>query len=102
MDLKQSVFNDEILGYKIKLSADNDDKSQVSPQSVVDMVRSYTEKIREQCPHLERGEVALLAALTLAKEKLALSGEYKNSISELETTAHSALSLIEEVSPTTL
>lgn len=100
MDLKQSVFNYDILGYKIKLSPDSED-SQVRADDVVDMVLKYTEQIQAQGPHLERGEVALLAALTLAKEKLLLSKEYKDNINELEHTAHSALSLIEEVSPTT-
>ena len=101
MDLEQSIFSYDILGYKVKLSA-NDDQDRLSADEVVNMVREYTDRIKQQAPNLERGEVALLAALTLAKEKLSISKEYKESINELRSTANIALDLIEEVSPTTL
>ena len=101
MDLEQSVFDYDILGYKVKLSADGDN-TQVGAKEVVDMVLKHTQIIKKQCPQLERGEVAVLAALALAKEKLALSSEYKDNIAHLEVTASSALNLIEEISPTTL
>jgi cell division protein ZapA (FtsZ GTPase activity inhibitor) len=101
MDLKQSVFNYDILGYKIKLSAETD-QSKVRANEIVDMVLEHTERIKKECPHLERGEIAVLAALTIAKNHLALSGEYKDNIAELEMTAHTALNLIEEVSPSTI
>ena len=100
MSLEQSVFSYDILGYKFQLSADASN-SDVGPEQVVDMVRDYTDRIRNQNPTLDRGEVALLAALTIAKENLSLENEYKSSLDELQETAKDALGLIESVSPST-
>lgn len=100
MDLEQSVISYDILGYKVKLSSQDD--SLVTAEEVVNMVKGHTDLITSECPGLDRGEVALLAALSIAKEKLSISKEYKENISDLQQTASTALDLIEDVSPTTV
>lgn len=101
MDNKTSSVDYEILGYKIKLRED-DQNSQVSPSEVVALVREEANKISEKAPHLERGEVALLAALQLAQEKLTCEHQYQSELNELKEKAGQALNLIEEVTPSTM
>jgi len=100
MSLEQSVFSYNILGYKFQLSSEAGE-SDVGPELVVDKVREFTDRIRNQNPSLENGEVALLAALAIAKENISLEKEYKVSLDELKESAQDALGLIESVSPTT-
>lgn len=101
MDNKKSSVDYEILGYKIKLRED-DQNSQVSPSEVVALVRSEADKISSKAPHLERGEVALLAALQLAQDKLTCEHQYQTELNELKEKAGQALNLIEEVTPSTM
>ena len=101
MDLEHSVFTYDILGYKVKLSSE-DSESSVSADDVVNMVKDQVDQIKSQCPHLDSGEVAVLAALAIAKERIAISNEYRDNIADLSEKADAALGLIENISPTTV
>ncbi len=101
MDNFTSSIEYEILGYKVKLR-EGDDLNQLSPDQVVELVRSESDKIMQRAPHLERGEVALLVALQMAQEKLVLDNQYHTELTDLKEKAGKALDLIEEVTPTTM
>jgi hypothetical protein len=90
----------EVIGYKVKLRPSESDT--LDPQDALRLVNEESLAIRIQAPHLDSGQVAVLVALKLANEKLTLERHYKSVVSEMKTQALEALSLIEEVSPTTI
>lgn len=101
METKTSNTEYEILGYKVKLQK-SDEINQVRPDEVVDLVRSEAAKIMDKAPGLDRGEIAILVALKIAKENLTEAKTYRNEIDALKEKASEALSLIEEVTPTSM
>ncbi|MBT3586795.1 MAG: cell division protein ZapA [Halobacteriovoraceae bacterium] len=101
MDSHKESQDFEVLGYKIRLRADNDNE-RVAPAEAVERVRIEALKIREKAPNLAAGEVAILVALNLAEQNLLLADEYKDNIELLHSTAGDALKFIEEVTPTTV
>ncbi len=90
----------EVLGQKIKLKR-NEMLDGIEPSDIVGFVQSESLKIMNSSPSLSQSQVAVLVALKLAGEKLALEKEYRENINLLQTTAVDALQYIEEVSPTT-
>lgn len=96
--LDEAVY--EVLGQKLKLKRDEKLEG-IGPSDIVGFVQSEALKIIKQSPQLSQSQVAVLLALKLAGEKLALEKEYRENISLLRTTAVDALQYIEEVSPTT-
>ena len=98
MDSKHSAIDYEILGYKVKLRPQEGEDA-ISPDDVVQLVRDTSNEILDKAPHLSRGEVALLVALSMAQDKLSLENEFKADLEQLKRTAGDALQFIEEVSP---
>ncbi len=92
----ESIF--EILGYELRLKPD-DGHDDVSAHDVVDLVDREAQKILKQSPHLDRGKVALLVALKLGSDKLAMQKEFQYNMKELQSSARDALQFIEEISP---
>lgn len=87
----------DILGLKVKLKTDQDEQS-VTPQEVVNFVRSEADKILKVSPQLNQGHIATLLALKFAQEKLNLEKELKIGLEGLQNSAKDALRYIEEVS----
>ncbi|OUR93671.1 hypothetical protein A9Q84_19595 [Halobacteriovorax marinus] len=96
---EEKEFN--VLGYSIKLTA-QEDETQVSAEETVGYVQQIAEEIRLKSPQLEAGQVAVLAALKIANERLTIERDFEQNISKLHSTACDALQFIEEVSPSTI
>lgn len=96
-----SECNDfEILGFKVRFKSDGADGSfpeGVSAKSVVDLVKKESMLIAQSMSGLSNGNVAILAALKIAAEKLALENDYKANIDKLQNTSAEALNLIEHI-----
>lgn len=90
----------ELLGQKIRFKAQNE--LGVDARDVVERVRKEIFDISETSKNLDDKQAATLVALKLAAENLALEAEHKHHIKRLQSTAASALNLIEEVSPQVL
>ena len=98
MDSVESVRDYEILGYKVRLR-----KSEVAgsetPGRIVDHVRERADVLLNKMPHLDRGEAALLVALSLAQEKFELQAEFRENVDQFHAAAENALRCIESISP---
>lgn len=95
--IDDAVF--EVLGQRIKLKKD-EALLGVGPSDIVGFVQSEAFKIMSQAPHLNQSQVAVLLALKLAGDRLALEKEYRENIQQLRSSAAEALQIIEEVAPT--
>jgi cell division protein ZapA (FtsZ GTPase activity inhibitor) len=73
----------------------------VRPEDVVELIRSEATKIKQASPQRSESECAVLIALKLASEKMALEKEYRQNINKLENSVSDALEFVEQVSPTT-
>jgi cell division protein ZapA len=93
----QKVY--EVLGCTLKLKPDEKLEG-VQPSDVVSYVQNEAAKILQQSPGLTDGQIAVLIAMKLAGEKLALEHEYRDNIRLLHRTAADALQYIEHISPT--
>ncbi len=91
----------DILGYKVKIKAEDMDSS-ISPMQVVDKIEEESLKIRENFPGLNQGQLAMLTALKLAEELLTLRAEYKENVETFQGITGNVQRFIEEVSPTTV
>lgn len=89
----------EVLGCSLKLKEDERLEG-VLPSDIVSYVQNEAAKILQQTPGLNHGQIAVLIAMKLAGEKLALEHEYRDNIRLLSRTAEDALQYIEHVSPT--
>ena len=89
----------DVLGFKIKFRPDEEEESNIAVSDVISFVSQEARNMSELYPNLGRGEVAILMALKMAKDKLSLEKEYQENIDKLQTTAQDALQYIEEVSP---
>ena len=87
----------EVLGFNVRFKSE-DGEDIKSAQDVVDFVCQEAEKLSLENPGLERGKIAVLLALKLAKDNIGLDKEYRENINMLQNTAVDALQIIEEVS----
>lgn len=101
MDSKREVKEFNVLGYNVRLKAD-ESNGEIAPQRIVDLVQAEIEAIKKKAPSLGPGETAVLAALKIASDKLSLDDEYKDSVMRMSRAAKDALNYIEEVSPSTI
>lgn len=98
VELRDNEFR--ILSFKLRLDASMEsDSEEIDAQDVVEYVRNEVEKLKSQLPKLSDGQLAILTALKLAKDKLTLEQEFKENVTRLEATAKDALKYIEEVMP---
>ena len=73
----------------------------VKPQEVVELVRREAVSLKQNAPKRTDAEIAVLVALKLASEKIAIESEYRQNIDKLENSISDALEFVEQVSPTT-
>ena len=92
----QEVF--EVLGHRLKLKKDEKLEG-VLPTDIVGYVQSEALNILKNSPQLSQSQIAVLVALKIAGEKLALEKEYRENINQLQSSAIDALQYIEEISP---
>jgi len=81
----------EVLGFNVRFKPENGEDYEAA-KNVVEFVCQEAEKIRENKPDLEKGKIAVLLALKLAKENIGLNKEYRENINMLQNTAVDALS----------
>lgn len=93
---EQEIF--EVLGLKLRLKKDEMSQG-VTPQEIVDLVQSEAMAILNKTQKINLNQAAVLAALKIAQDKIALEKEYQRNVSYLKHTALDALQLIEEVIP---
>jgi hypothetical protein len=98
MDSNCNALDYDILGYKVKLQPNAE--GAVSPDEVVEHVRTEALSLREKMPSLAAGEAILLVALRLTQEKMELEREYRKEIDQFRANADDVLKYIDEVSPT--
>lgn len=91
-----------VLGQKLTLNGPEDSLEDISPEEVVTYLNREADMIREKSPGLQMNQVAILTALKIASEKLAMEKDFRGSVERFRSTATDALQFIEEVSPTTL
>jgi cell division protein ZapA (FtsZ GTPase activity inhibitor) len=97
LDLGIWILEFEILGQRLKFKADGADSC--SPEQVVALVKSEIERIQTLRTGLNDTQLAILAALKIASEKIEADRDYKNHLGQLKSSARDALTLIEEVVP---
>jgi cell division protein ZapA (FtsZ GTPase activity inhibitor) len=100
MNSKKENLDFDVLGFKVSFKADHF-ADENTAQKIVDYVREEASKIKDRVPQLNQGQVAILAALQIASEKVSMEIECKDAINQLQLTAGDALKFIEEVSPAT-
>ena len=84
-----------ILGLKLKFkSNDNEFPEGIFPQDVISYLHDEVENARRKTPNLDDGKLAVLAALKIATDKLALEREYKVNVEYLERKASELQSTI--------
>ena len=97
MKSNKNVLEFEVLGFKVKFKPEGEDHP-VSAQEVVEHVNREANKLSRSNPQLSSGEIAVLIALSFAKQNIGLEKEYKMNIEQLNKSAHDALSLVETIS----
>jgi cell division protein ZapA len=89
----------EVLGHTFRLKKDESQKG-VSPSDVVGYVQTEISAILKKTPLLSESQIAVLVALKIAGDKLALEKEYRENVTLFKSEATEALRFIEEISPT--
>lgn len=90
----------EVLGHTFKLNKDQMLEG-ITPSEVVGYVQTEVSNILRKSPNISESQIAVLIALKIAGEKMALEKEYRESVSTFKRNATDALRFIEEVSPQT-
>ncbi len=88
----------DILGLKIRLNTDKLDIN-TSPEEIVDYVREVVEKIQQNNPGLNNGQIFLLATLKIAEKRMELSREYKENVNIFQSSLIEALDFIDQAIP---
>ena len=96
MNDTESVKDYEVLGYKVKLGALKSNGA-VEPDQIVNHVREAANKLLDKRPHLSKGEVAILVALSMAQDKLELEAEFRDSVNHFHKVTKDTLQKIEDV-----
>ena len=91
-----------VLGQKLKLNRSSETFEDISPEQIVEYLNREADIIREKSPDLQMNQVAILAGLKIAADKLAIEKDFRGSVERFRSTASDALQFIEEVSPTTI
>ena len=89
----------EILGMKISVQSKEEQKSTVTSADVIDFVQIEVDKLREQYPHLDNSQLAVLLAMNFARERLEIEEEFRLNIEEIEQSTREALKNIDSITP---
>lgn len=87
----------EILGCKIKLTAEAQDS--VKAMDVIELINKEASEIKKRQPGLSNADTAVMVALKIAADRLAIEQDFKGNIEFLEKTIDNSLQVIDEVSP---
>ncbi|MBF0313919.1 MAG: cell division protein ZapA [Oligoflexia bacterium] len=85
----------EILGLKVRFKATKDETVDVN--RVVDLISFEIDEIKKHSPQLDGAQIALLAALKLANDKVALEDDFRCSIERVSDLALSVRRMIDVV-----
>ena len=83
-----------ILGCKVRYNPEQDDTN--IAKAVVELVNSEINSLKSQRPQLRDTDVAVLIALKVAKDMVALENEYKGNIAKLEESLTLAMNALGE------
>ena len=98
MELTKDNLDLDILGFKIKVKAGDEDQA-VMAREVANLVSSEAETLWSKTAHLDKGQVAILIALKFAEEKLKIEREYRSEIEALSKKADSIFEASENLGP---
>jgi cell division protein ZapA (FtsZ GTPase activity inhibitor) len=90
----------EVLGHTLRLKRD-ESLDGIMPSEIVGYVQTEIQAILRKSPNLSESQIAVLVALKIAGDKLAIEKEYRENLSQFKMEASQALRYIEEISPTT-
>ncbi|MBF0298738.1 MAG: cell division protein ZapA [Oligoflexia bacterium] len=99
MDNKNNDFKEyEVLGLKVRYRSENlDSNERVDAQDVINLANKEMNAIKTASPNLSREEWAILAALKLAQDYIAIKQEYKKSLEKMDLVSSDVLKTIEEI-----
>ncbi|MDB9787047.1 hypothetical protein OAB57_02990 [Bacteriovoracaceae bacterium] len=86
----------EVLGHKVKYKIEDGQRLDEGGNAV-SIVLSESKKIRELSPQLNDIQVAILAALKLAEEKIELEVQYKKNLKQVNIAAKEATKLLNDI-----
>ena len=89
----------EILGMKLNVQNEVEQKSKVTSARVIEFVQTEVEKLKEQYPHLDNSQLAVLLAMNFARERLEIEEDFRLNIEEIERSTKEALENIESITP---
>lgn len=89
----------DVLGFRIKVHPNEEQKAKVPSQRVIDFVQDRVEQVKRKFPHLDNAQIAVLVAMNCARERLEIEDEYRENIESIELSATQALNMIESISP---
>lgn len=93
----------DILGFKVKFKPPGSDKNDlpegVEIKEVVALLQKELDHLSAMLPQVGSTKLAILAALKLASQKIALENEFRTTVLKFETDIVRALQSIEEASP---
>ena len=90
----------EVLGFSVKINNDGENQH-IKAEEVVEYVQREADKIKDNIPNLEHGQLAVLVALKLGQDLLGLDREFRHNVENIQSSASDALRFIEEVTPAT-
>src|SRR5690606_24647077 len=79
----------EILGCRIKTSAENNERD--IAQTVIALVQQEVAELQKARPNMRSTDVAVLVALKMATEKVKLENEFKPTVLRLESSMEEAM-----------
>lgn len=85
----------DVFGFKVRFKPSGE-YSFVSAQDVVDVVNREAYDLKSRMAGLNQSQIAILVALKIASEKIALEHEFKESLDKLSRDAKDALKYIDE------
>ena len=89
----------DILGMKISVQKEEEQRSTVSSARVIEFVQNEVDKLKEQYPQLDNTELAVLLAMNFARERLEIEEEFRGEIEDIESSTKKALENIESITP---
>lgn len=99
-NLREDQIVYEVLGHTLRLKRD-ESLAGITPSEVVGYVQTEISAILKKSPQLSESQIAVLVALKIAGDKLALEKEYRENVNLFKSEANEALRYIEEISPST-
>jgi cell division protein ZapA (FtsZ GTPase activity inhibitor) len=100
MTVSKEGLEYNILGCYVRIKSDQDNRE--TALRAITILQNEVDHLRSSNPELKDIDLAVLAALKLASEKVDIEVEYKENVLALKAGINDALNFIEEVSPGTM